>query len=334
MTSHKSSRPGKQALVIVGMHRSGTSATTGALRCLGVDLGARLYKGHKGINDKGYFEHNDIADTNDEVLATLGSSWDDILLKEDHWWHRKELAPYASKIQRYIRRDFANSRLWAVKDPRVCRLLPWWLDIFTTANVTTRFIFVVRSPEAVHRSLERRNGFSREKSYLLWSLHYMEAERWSRGFPRIFVDFDNFVENPAATFQNIGKTLELDYPIPLAQAAPCLEAFVTKDLRHHTNGEEPDESSPVIELAENVHSQLIEAARHGTEKLQLDRMDRLWERMEALQAQFPKILVEHIRSMGITRGGLQIMAIRVMRSWSWYTGKPVRFLERLIGRDV
>ncbi|MBS3936798.1 MAG: hypothetical protein KGZ43_11555 [Sulfuritalea sp.] len=58
----------RKVLVVVGMHRSGTSATTGALRCLGVSLGDRLYAGHRGINDKGYFEHSDIADTNDEVL--------------------------------------------------------------------------------------------------------------------------------------------------------------------------------------------------------------------------------------------------------------------------
>ncbi|EQD73538.1 hypothetical protein B1A_04899, partial [mine drainage metagenome] len=60
----------KQVLVIIGMHRSGTSASTGALRCLGVDLGDRLYRGAwRASMTKGYFEHAGIADTNDEVLA-------------------------------------------------------------------------------------------------------------------------------------------------------------------------------------------------------------------------------------------------------------------------
>ena len=62
---------GKQVLVVIGMHRSGTSASTGALQCVGVELGGKLYSGHRDINAKGYFEHSDIADTNDEVILRL-----------------------------------------------------------------------------------------------------------------------------------------------------------------------------------------------------------------------------------------------------------------------
>lgn len=65
---------GKRAVIIIGMHRSGTSAATGALKCLGVDLGGKLYRGHQQINAKGYFEHSDIAETNDEILWRLGSA--------------------------------------------------------------------------------------------------------------------------------------------------------------------------------------------------------------------------------------------------------------------
>ena len=127
-STNNASRAGKTALIVVGMHRSGTSATTGALQCLGVQLGRKLYGGHAHINAKGYFEHSDIADTNDEALLALGSAWDDVLVKEDNWWRRDCLAKYTNRIRRYIRQDFAQSQLWAVKDPRVCRLLPWWLE--------------------------------------------------------------------------------------------------------------------------------------------------------------------------------------------------------------
>lgn len=325
---------GKQALVMIGMHRSGTSASTGALKCVGVDLGSRLYKGHKGINDKGYFEHSDIADTNDEALWTLGSCWDDILLKEDKWWLGKELVPYAEKIRSHIRRDFSKSPLWAVKDPRVCRLLPWWLDILDSEGVTPKFVFVIRSPHAVYRSLERRDGFSIEKSFLLWSLHYLEAERWSRGFPRAFVDFDHFIENPAKDLQRIEEKLGISYPVPVEKAGPCLEKFLSKDLRHHGKSEEAPESSPAIELTLALHRKLLEAAEKGEEGLPREEMDELWTGMEKLQAGFPVALVEHIRSSGLLRGKLHVTMNRVMRSGSWYTGKPVRFLERLIGRDV
>ncbi len=325
---------GKNALVIIGMHRSGTSASTGALQCVGVDLGKKLYTGHKGINDKGYFEHSDIADTNDEALAILGSSWDDILLRRDEWWLRKDLIPYAKKIRGYIRRDFSESALWAVKDPRVCRLLPWWLRILDSEGVTPRFIFVIRSPFAVHRSLERRDGFPIEKSYLLWSLHYLEAERWSRGHSRVFVDFDHFLENPAHGLSKVERVLGINFPVAVAKAAPCLEKFLSTDLRHHKKDEEILERTPTLDHAVSLHRKLIEAAEKGPDSLRIEEMDELWKEMEKLQKAFPLALVEHIRSTGALRGKLHITMNRLMRSGSWYTGKPVRFLERLIGRDV
>lgn len=325
---------GKQALVIIGMHRSGTSASTGALRCVGVELGRKLYRGHKGINDKGYFEHSDIADANDEALAVLGSSWDDILLRNEDWWLGKELLPYEKKIRSYIRRDFSGSPLWAVKDPRVCRLLPWWLGMLEAEQVKPHFVFVIRSPLAVHRSLERRDGFSIDKSFLLWSLHYLEAERWSRGHSRVFIDFDHFLENPAQGLSKMEKSLGIRYPVPVENATACLKQFLSTDLRHHGKDEEMQERSPAIEIALSLHERLLAASKNDAGNPEQEEMDRLWHSMENLQQSFPSALVEHIRSSGSVRGKIQITMNKIMRSGSWLTGKPVRFLERLAGRDV
>ena len=57
-------------LIIIGMHRSGTSATTGSLPCLGVELGHELHGAHPGINEKGYFEHGQLTDINRASVAS------------------------------------------------------------------------------------------------------------------------------------------------------------------------------------------------------------------------------------------------------------------------
>jgi hypothetical protein len=324
----------KQALIVIGMHRSGTSATTGALRCLGVQLGRKLYSGHQNINAKGYFEHSDIADTNEEALLAMGSAWDDIFIKPEAWWKLPLLDVYASRIRGFIRRDFSTSPLWAVKDPRVCRMLPWWLDILSAEGVSPKFLFVVRSPEAVFRSLERRDGFSRDKAYLLWSLHYLEAERCSRGYPRAFMDFDSFLDSPRAQFERVSQHLELTFPTPPQQAAECLNQFVSKDLRHHnTNLTVPDEAS-LVTLGVDLHDLLLHAARSDDARGYLPGVDALWQRMVQIQKSFPPLLVEQLTAIGSKRGQLQITIEKLVRSWSWYTGKPVRYLERLLGRDV
>lgn len=326
------SKSSNEALVIIGMHRSGTSAATGALQCLGVSLGRSLYSGHSHINAKGYFEHSDIADANDEALLSVGSAWDDVLPKEEGWWAREELRPFAEKIRRYIRRDFSQSALWAIKDPRVCRMLPWWLEILAEEAVTPHFLFVIRTPDAVFRSLERRDGFSREKSCLLWVLHYLEAEKWSRGYQRAFMEFDRFIDDPSTEMRRIEKMLGVHFPISIQSSGDCLIEFLSKDLRHHEGGSQRQCHSPIVALAYELEHRLHEAAAADAE-VEVNTKD-ISAQLDDIIEQFDPMLVEQLRSLGRQRGRTELTLDRVMRSWSWGIGKPIRLLERLIGRDV
>lgn len=325
---------GKKVLIVIGMHRSGTSATTGAMQCLGVQLGKKLYSGHQDVNAKGYFEHSDIADTNEEILFQLGSSWDDPLIKEEAWWTRTDLQPYAEKIRQYIRRDFSRSQLWAVKDPRVCRLLPLWLKILAEEKVSPYFLFVVRSPGAVYRSLHKRDQFSRDKSFLLWALHYLEAERGSREFPRVFTSFDRFLENPVDELLRIEQKLKLNFPVAVDAASPCLSQFLSKDLVHHKGAEAILPETPLFKIVHELNERLVQAAMMpGSASGDIDTED-LWQQMTGIQQEFTEVLVEHLRLTSRQRGVVELTVKRMWRSWSVYTGKPIRFIERLMGRDV
>ena len=326
--------PGKLALVVIGMHRSGTSATTGALQCLGVQLGKKLYTGHQNINAKGYFEHSDIADTNEEALLALGSSWDDILIKQDKWWRNPVLGLYAAKIREYIRKDFSRSRLWAIKDPRVCRLLPWWLDILKSEDVKPHFLFVVRSPQAVFRSLERRDGFSREKAFLLWTLHYLEAERWSRDHPRTFIDFDGFLEAPLEILKGVERNLALRFPLSPDQAHTCLEQFLDRNLRNHHQEDGHDQTTPIVELAHDLHQCMLTAVAQGEQAMDRTLLDGLGQRLELIQNSLPLFVMEHLNNVSLARGKSRLTLNRLLRSWSWVIGKPVRRVERWLGRDI
>lgn len=332
--TNSQTEPGKLALVVIGMHRSGTSATTGALQCLGIQLGKKLYTGHQNINAKGYFEHSDIADTNEEALLALGSGWDDILIKPDNWWHSNALYPYTAKIREYIRKDFAKSQLWAIKDPRVCRLLPWWLEILKAENVLPHFLFVVRSPNAVFRSLERRDGISKEKAYLLWTLHYLEAELWSRAHPRTFMDFDTFLEAPLESFKKVESSLNLRFPLSPAEAHACLEQFLDRSLRNHYKEDTHNADSPIIALAHDLHQTMLSAVAQGEQVMDARLLDEYRQRMQSLQDGLPRLTVEHIRSVSLARGKSQLTLNRLVRSWSWIIGKPARVVERWLGRDV
>src|SRR5690349_14671023 len=93
------------ALIVLGMHRSGTSLLGGLLSQVGVVMGRSLYAPQKGVNEKGFWEHEDIVDTHDELLLTLKSQWDDVLPWPDQWWESRDVQPLADRLGAYIRRD-------------------------------------------------------------------------------------------------------------------------------------------------------------------------------------------------------------------------------------
>ena len=67
----------KKAIVVVGMHRSGTSAVSGVLDELGVFMGRNLFAPQKGVNEKGFFENAKVVDINERLFDALLGSWDD-----------------------------------------------------------------------------------------------------------------------------------------------------------------------------------------------------------------------------------------------------------------
>jgi hypothetical protein len=70
-------QPQPKVVCVLGMHRSGTSLLTGALRLLGVHLGSdeNLLPSDEEANRKGFWENRRIVDLNDALLSRLGGDW-------------------------------------------------------------------------------------------------------------------------------------------------------------------------------------------------------------------------------------------------------------------
>ncbi len=145
-----------RAIIILGMHRSGTSCLTGSLGEAGLHLGDVNEKAH--CNEKGTRENVAFMEINDAVLATAGSTWDSppterIVWRDDHKIWRKHLV-----------KATAHDPVWGFKDPRTLFTLDGWLESLPDAN----FIATFRDPFAVARSLHKRNDFTIEKGLALW----------------------------------------------------------------------------------------------------------------------------------------------------------------------
>lgn len=116
----------KQIVVVLGMHRSGTSAITRGLQVLGVDLGGNLLSAEVGNNEKGFFEDAAVTDFNVELLKALGHDWHTLtpILPEE--LESKVAEDHKVLAIELLRSKLAGINCFGVKDPRMARLLPFW----------------------------------------------------------------------------------------------------------------------------------------------------------------------------------------------------------------
>ncbi|MEZ5542390.1 MAG: nucleotidyltransferase family protein [Pseudomonadota bacterium] len=219
----------RTALLVAGMHRSGTSATTRVISLLGADLPSNLMPSMACVNETGFWESLDFYDLNERILATLDSGWDD--------WRRLDpqtsLPGLKAQAREILERNFAESELFVFKDPRVCRLLPFWLESLRQFGAETKCILPFRNPVEVASSLEQRDGFSPTKSYMLWLRHVLDAELGSRGIPRAFLSYAELLDDWRGTAGRIAEQLGLSWPGRHADAEGGIDRFLEHRLRHH-----------------------------------------------------------------------------------------------------
>lgn len=221
----------RKAVVILGMHRTGTSALCGALDLLGVDFGKSLMP-PTDANKKGYWEHEEIVRIHDRLLSSMGSCWDDDRPLPADWLERETTREARSHLVETLERDFAQSSIFGMKDPRMCRLVPLWLPIFQSLRVEPLFVLVVRHPWEVAESLAKRDGFEHPKSYLLWLEHIVEAESATRGHTRSFVRYEEMIDEPVAILGELREQLGVNLLAP-SEVETSLRHFLDSSLRHH-----------------------------------------------------------------------------------------------------
>ena len=222
-----------RAIIVLGMHRSGTSPLARVINLAGVDLGNNFIPAVPNDNESGFWEHMDILQANEKLLQELNSSWDDVRPLPDDWWNSDTAKTYKLEIISILERDFADSPFWGVKDPRICRLLPLWIPLLDEINSKPFFVFVVRNPLEVVASLVKRNGFPKGKSCLLWLRHLIEAEKGTRNLSRVFVIYEELLSDWQGVLTTMGKGFGFRWPVPLKQINSDVESFLQDNLRHN-----------------------------------------------------------------------------------------------------
>ena len=219
---------GKKAVLVLGMHRSGTSALTRVLGLSGMDMAEDLMLANEA-NALGYWESVELATIHGDILNSLHSSWDDVLPIAEQSFQADSMEQYKILLTDYLVREFSGSSRILIKDPRMCRLLPLWLDVLANLNIQVNVVLIFRHPVEVAKSLYKRDGFSQQKSFLLWIRHVLDAEKYSRGLPRCFVNYAQLLTNPQQAVKSIAN---LDGIKGMKIDGNAIKAFVDTQYYH------------------------------------------------------------------------------------------------------
>jgi hypothetical protein len=183
-------------IFVLGMHRSGTSAVTGALAANGFYAGERLLPADPGFNDTGFFEHEAVVAIHDEFLAAFELDWRYCYLLPENCFLSDAAMTARTKIGDLLTNEYSLNPPWCIKDPRACLLFPLWRDVLTEQQVDYGIVITHRVPADIAASLQRRDALEINHGLLLWIAHCLATEKFTRGLPRTFIDYQAILENP------------------------------------------------------------------------------------------------------------------------------------------
>lgn len=223
-------------LIVVGMHRSGTSVLARLLNMMGAYFAPEgLGTGASQENPKGFWERRDVRVLNDYVLHSLGCDWDRI---SGFDLKRLPAAVEAEflKTSSGIVLGMDAYRPWMLKEPRLCLLLPLWRKSLEVPVC----LHIIRHPVEVAASLQARNAIPIEVGLELWEAYNRAAIEGMEDVPRLTVFHDSLIEDPEEATRSVhGELVELGVPglrMPLRRE---IEAFVSRDL-HRQRRDRPE----------------------------------------------------------------------------------------------
>lgn len=229
---------GDRHVVVVGMHRSGTSATAGALAALGLSTPdpADLLPATPH-NERGHWESRTLVTFHNRCLRQLGGWWSappslpsrwhgDVAMDGD-----AQVASILAEARRLAATVLARPPM-VLKDPRLCLFLPLWRAVLPAPPVA---VLVLRHPADVARSLRARDGLPLSLGLALWDRYTRQAVGAVAGLPVFAVDYDALLEQPGPTLAALVTFLgshgvDAD-PTRTAAAAAAL----TPGLRHQSD---------------------------------------------------------------------------------------------------
>ena len=221
------------AIIVFGMHRSGTSLIAGILHELGAAVPANLLAADDG-NPTGYWEGQYVVDLNDEIVASVGQTWRSWQGIPINWYESEDCGVWTDRAAALVRDEFDDDQLVAIKDPRTALLAPLWLAACDVSFTGTKVLLTLRNPLECAASLSKRDGLTQAAGLAMWLRYTLDAERATREYDRAFVSYYDALGDWRAFAGRLAAELHIEWPSSIEAAAPAIDEMLSGGRRNHT----------------------------------------------------------------------------------------------------
>ena len=285
-------------ILVVGMHRSGTSLVGGLLQQLGAELPGQLIPGDQH-NPDGYHEWQQVVQLQEQLLKDLQRWWpseNGLLPLPADWLWRPETQAVQRQLQQLLEVELGQCHgPWVIKDPRTTLLLPLWRQLASQFNLGIRLLLCLRDPAEVIVSLCRRDGplvgMTPQRARMLWWHHHRRLLLDRGDLPTLVVRHGDWFDRRRAQIQLLALTRFAGLPEPSAS------------LRQAT-----------LQMIQPAYRRSFSAAHHwSTQRQVTGEVRRLWRRLGRGMLTPPRADLPRQRPGGCV--GRWLFPRRRMRAW-------------------
>jgi GT2 family glycosyltransferase len=218
---------GKTCILILGMHRSGTSALTRLCALAGATLPEQVIASRDG-NDAGHWESQRLVSFHDDFLKSLNQSWDDFRPLDIT---AAQKTSYKERFGYIVEQDYGDANLIVMKEPRTARFADLTIDALETKGYTVCPVHALRHPMEVMKSLKARNDIPYALGGLYWLRHVIDTQVALTGRDHQIIDYDQIMQDGPARVRDLFSHFDLTSP-PEAFETEA-DKFIKPSLRHH-----------------------------------------------------------------------------------------------------
>jgi glycosyltransferase involved in cell wall biosynthesis len=326
---------GRKCILVLGVHRSGTSAFARILNLLGAALPKHM-SGANVANEAGFWEPERLVALHDEMLAAAGSSWRDWRAFDAISLGPERLVRYKTEIARIIAQDYGAAALFVIKDPRICRFVPLYEDVLSALRVIPLHVLPVRNPLAVVKSLICRDRMTVLFGSLLWLNHMLDAENATRGKTRIIVSYERLLDDWQGVASDISSDLGLAWPRPLQVATQEVQLFLSRALMHHSSSvDELAARGDITDWVKDAYRALLALEKDRGNKDSYATLDRIRSEIRAVTSILNQAWVDIAEQEQLSESRAKINSLEstlhaLYASTSWRVTAPLRWARKFL----